>query len=728
MNEEKLIELLEDKEDATRVYLIGSGIVCGLQVFVDGFCNIYLTKGVGLTSYGHLININRDLNFKYYRAYKNETDYPLFNKKIKGKSLQLWELLAKYEDDPDNAKPLAPQTTEELQRNSFVENKIMLLFLESIPKDEKPETKDFLVSYYDYRGSEKSALKHYRVRFLVTEQAPILQMMGTADELREVVVEKSTTQPPYGYGDELFDRYTPTELDLRKAIDPSLMLKELRLRRFGYGIVNTSCKLGEPDWEFPLITNLEVLFDAYKIIIDRAITALSKELHKIQLHFLPILTHRNKEYIDDHLSLLERKWTIYRESAEKREQMHYIQYFYDLMRDLYKAYNELREELIELMAACPANVGAYPRHLLLGRVKRGSTNYQPSPIRHEIQQPPIYNGNADRLVRVKMYHWRILMMIRGFYLPDYIIDPEVNPHCGEHVVEEDIPKMDDIRITPSVGYGEPLDQQSIPYYFPLSSSRYSVHRFWNYQRSKTSMIDHILSYYAQTPHESDDNYTEVQFVKEPLIYSLDAFPFYRIEGHIGKKFNDAEGMVKYLKTKYNLGFDVISVRIDNLTQEYPWLRASFNGFVQDKLGAEHLSGVVNGGTFVLVYDTEGCQVVADFSLPYLCCAKGEEKTEQPKKEDEIKKPEDENKKAIDDLKKRLEKAKTEKADDLSEIKGIGDVYRVALNKAGITSFKQISVLKEKDLDAVHALTENTNIDKKDIKEWVKQAKELMKKE
>ena len=48
----------------------------------------------------------------------------------------------------------------------------------------------------------------------------------------------------------------------------------------------------------------------------------------------------------------------------------------------------------------------------------------------------------------------------------------------------------------------------------------------------------------------------------------------------------------------------------------------FSDFLERHAGLEHLAGVQPGGTFVLVHESErNNTVIADFSLPYLCCSK-----------------------------------------------------------------------------------------------------------
>jgi large subunit ribosomal protein L21 len=76
-------------------------------------------------------------------------------------------------------------------------------------------------------------------------------------------------------------------------------------------------------------------------------------------------------------------------------------------------------------------------------------------------------------------------------------------------------------------------------------------------------------------------------------------------------------------------------------------------------------------------------------------------------------------------KKEAKKAESAQ-DDLTKIKGIGEVYAGELNGLGYTSFKQISELSEEDIkkiaDAIDGVTEDT-IQNDD---WMGQAKELLK--
>jgi len=58
--------------------------------------------------------------------------------------------------------------------------------------------------------------------------------------------------------------------------------------------------------------------------------------------------------------------------------------------------------------------------------------------------------------------------------------------------------------------------------------------------------------------------------------------------------------------------------IDNNNKQRE-LELLFDNYIKTNQGLEHFGGVCRGGTFVVVYD-ENDRVVADFSLPYCCCA------------------------------------------------------------------------------------------------------------
>lgn len=65
-------------------------------------------------------------------------------------------------------------------------------------------------------------------------------------------------------------------------------------------------------------------------------------------------------------------------------------------------------------------------------------------------------------------------------------------------------------------------------------------------------------------------------------------------------------------------------------------------------------------------------------------------------------------------------------DDLTKIKGIGEVYAKELNKIGYTSYKQISELSEEDMEKIADAVDGVTADTIQSEDWVGQAKELLK--
>ena len=210
------------------------------------------------------------------------------------------------------------------------------------------------------------------------------------------------------------------------------------------------------------------------------------------------------------------------------------------------------------------------------------------------------------------------MMVKSFYLPYSIPDEEINPLCITEASDdkEGLPEMFEVKITPSYFYDRLLGNQTIPYYYPLSESRFSLNRFWDDFRVRTLTTDQSLSYHTQG---LDEGYTHHPHIIKPLRYNIDLFSFYRIEGHIGKQKSEVEPVLQKWQRKFNLSFDVIYRKVDMLTYQGIVIdEETFNTFKTDLQGAEHLAGVSRGGTFIIVFD-ETEKIIADFSLPYRCC-------------------------------------------------------------------------------------------------------------
>lgn len=632
----------------TRHLLLGRGIVCGLTVKVLDDCTFRLCGGLGVTSDGTLaVTPKKQYHFTHYRPFTPPA-YPLFLDE-EGEFYPVWEVL---EGRPagvgQDVRPLTPQNEEE-ELNLFLRDKALLLFLEEprpadttverkpgSPEEGEEPGQGESIAVYRSRGSagpEEPATGPmegpaseipYHLRWLVMRQADVAAHLGLTERLAQIVARRQGGED-YVYSEAYSNLDEQAfETDLYQAENQRLDWPEIPLRRFGFGCLDPfDCEPEDLDAsEFPHIQTLNDIYEQYVCIVDAATKALDRESKRLQNWLIDHFYCFSEPEWEEWRMQLCQKWEAFKAlnqlADSSRHRKENAQYFYDWCRDLLAAYHELRREVLDWRAECCPDAGAHPRHLLLGLVMRNAEAYFPLPLRHHYLQPPVYNEMAARAERIRLYHRRFLLMIRNFYLPYSIPDDTINPYCvhEEAGEEEELPAMNVVKVTPGRYYDQPLGQQSVPYYYPLTESRFSVHRFWDDFRSRTLRIANHRSYHARL---EDGSYSLLPNATHPLRYNIDTDGFFRIEGHIGLQKPDVEPVLEKWRRKYNLSFDVVYRQINNLTEEAVALDGeTFNTFQAALQGAEHLAGVVAGGAFIVVYDGSG-KVVADFSLPYRCC-------------------------------------------------------------------------------------------------------------
>ena len=125
---------LDSQDRLTRTQLIGIGILCGMELKVLYENNntslpegIKLTKGIGVTSEGYLINIPERL-LTHYRGYNDPAEYDLFWFKS-GKDDSQYPLLELLHDPCDSNDPNLASSP--IKNNpSILTDKCLLVYLE----------------------------------------------------------------------------------------------------------------------------------------------------------------------------------------------------------------------------------------------------------------------------------------------------------------------------------------------------------------------------------------------------------------------------------------------------------------------------------------------------------------------------------------------------------------------------------------------------------------------
>ena len=173
---------LDDQQRMTRANLIGIGIVCGLEVQLNG-TTIHLSKGCGITSEGYLIVEPESLDFVSYRLFVKPSDYEPFNN-LKN---NVYEIFTREVSDT------TPLGTGELD----LQKHAVVLFLEKTEADLRncspnncsdkgkeitPTIRHLLVKHEDFNPDNNIKKLDAAIRF--SNKKSLLSMRLDLDDLR----------------------------------------------------------------------------------------------------------------------------------------------------------------------------------------------------------------------------------------------------------------------------------------------------------------------------------------------------------------------------------------------------------------------------------------------------------------------------------------------------------------------------------------------------------------
>jgi hypothetical protein len=220
--------------------------------------------------------------------------------------------------------------------------------------------------------------------------------------------------------------------------------------------------------------------------------------------------------------------------------LHY-QYFYDLFCDLLLAYNEWCHAASSLIAMCTPPEALFPRHLFLCNFAEAE-GIEKSKYRNYFIPSPIIADHEQAYKEFKSLFQRLSRLISCRFIPS----PQV---VGTGLNDSNI------RITPSVIGNYPIGARAIPYYYKPNEASNKLVDVWNYFLSGIGKQTHILSY-NPSYNTTDD------FVKTPLSYDLEAYNFFRIEGHIGKQMTSVIYNLEKLRSDNRLPFQYVALSVD----------------------------------------------------------------------------------------------------------------------------------------------------------------------
>src|SRR5205085_11772503 len=102
-----------------------------------------------------------------------------------------------------------------------------------------------------------------------------------------------------------------------------------------------------------------------------------------------------------------------------------------------------------------------------------------------------------------------------------------------------------------------LSERAIPYYYKVNEAGTELYKFWSYHKTSHGNAAFNLGYNSNVYNGSPG-------VIHPLLYDIEYYNFFRIEGHIGLNYKACLSNILQQRQTYNLPFDVVAVSVDQL--------------------------------------------------------------------------------------------------------------------------------------------------------------------
>lgn len=604
----EIVDFFDDQDRISRIGLSGVGIICGFQVsYNESAKTIAITQGSGITTDGDLFHLYKTkVNGGEFIDFENKeyTHYKVYdNKKAAYKpyfyndteQLEIFELLTYEQQALDNANTFPIQY---LKANADLDlnNAVVLLYLESYEKD-----LDLCVSLscdnqgLEIIGNHKTLIVSKEVAAQINSNDAIISKTNFANlyyKLPNVISNRIVLQP------ENFSNYIEIKKKFTSGIFKNNVVAKLR--------------------------------DGFEIL-----------LNSLQM---PVMLNSIKKNLGE----------IY--GFDQNNVPPDFQYRYDLLNDLIDTYNEIKLLLSNMDGEfCCPDIKSFPKHLMLGEIYKTRPCFE---YRHAFYKSPLLTGQNLNTCADCLPFDPLLEPGNAETIAEFIVDPEgkevkicygkntdlqqlysLIKRCAQLLANYNV-NYNYIKITPSFELGV-LGKKAIPFYNNVGNHLIEL---WDYEKTAIGKQRTNRSYH--------DNLLNT---KRPLEFIAD-HDFYRIEGHQGKNYKEALKIIQDIRRENGLGFNVVVLGV-NATEVQEVVENFTSYYLNKNHGYEHKSGVAPGGTFIMIYiegeysqypyyygygyphefprgnslagDFESEEgngdpvvlnpIVADFTLPYLCC-------------------------------------------------------------------------------------------------------------
>lgn len=487
----QLFYYVDQQNRWTRNKLIGIGIACGLNlVQLPGI--IRVTKGVGVTSQGYLI-LQEATDYTYFIPYSaidqpNDLPFtypgnlPFYKPYCTGKSINL--LLS---DDQYNAlesdKQLQAKTISSSPA-SFLDDYVVVLFLEATEMD--------LKNCDAFDCNNKGEKIQLQVRPLLVKKS----------ELPGVIKEK----PGRTGGVSVTAKLTAPEIDFKRYNVP---YKDLQSTD---DVLNAFVPIVDDNTLATIAKAYTFCYEKYKFLFN-------------------ITTNPFTNLFND----LKKQ----RDNVLKNNPL-FIQYFYDFIDDLIKAYYEFRVRAWGLVSSCCPDENLFPLHLVLGEATANTTSFNRDAYRQYFIYSPLFERQGNESSEIVFLFTRMQLLIKDFTI--------LSPKSIRDLA---------IKITPSQYQFHWLSERAIPYYYKVNEAGAELYKYWSYYKTSHGNAAFNLGYNSHFYNGSPG-------VSQPLLFDIEYYNFFRIEGHIGLNYKACLSNILQQRQGYNLPFDVVAVSADLL--------------------------------------------------------------------------------------------------------------------------------------------------------------------
>ena len=235
-----------------------------------------------------------------------------------------------------------------------------------------------------------------------------------------------------------------------------------------------------------------------------------------------------------------------------------IQYFYDFLKDLTLTYEEFRWIVVEAATDFP-KIDSFPNHLALGKLFL--ENNEPK-TNHDFRTKVISRsvGKAgENFLKAQFLFRKMIELTRSMV-----------KNGNAHFINLDLPLLSpnyvssskkELRITGSKGKSHPLSQRAIPYYYKAESVNEKdaiVRKYWNYEAFLRGRQEEIPAYHTVSDTPEDKPY----LIKSGRLFcDMDAYDFFRVEGHLFKDLKTAVEEIQKQRDELNLPFQLHCLRL-----------------------------------------------------------------------------------------------------------------------------------------------------------------------